>query len=475
MLSQARTLYAFERDMFEQTSGLSLSLDEPSPDRGNPVVAPGRPGDSDDGKICYTGSVLPWHGGYGMWYQAEDRNHRLTRCFAFSTDGLVWDRRGAIAGVDFHAVGNSFNVCSLDGMLLSPLTVLETLLPHQIPDPRRRALAELQMSSGGRRGITGFVGLATSSDGIAWSVPGRTPVIPMKLETPRLYRFQGRYIMNGQSNGVWFEPPHPASRIVVFFCSDDLVNWQMQPACMANQAHGPQGGQTHCGILPIKRIDDRLLIGLGGRFDDAAELTDQHFDITLLYSYDGLDWRPVAPVHEHRSWIRRGRPGDWDSGGVVAMGLTEQGDDAAVYYHGTAIGNCSHSFPFYDPGPCAVGRVRFRRDRFASLRPTVGWNAYALRAVAGAHGVVTTKPLERTEECPFRLNIDLPVGTAAAVEAEVLDPEGRVLDTARVTHGGVAVPIPFSRPIPSGLYRLRLTMTGGQAPDTVPRLFAICY
>ncbi|MBN8523766.1 MAG: hypothetical protein J0M02_00180 [Planctomycetes bacterium] len=475
MLSQSRTLYAFEREMFERMEGLSLSLDEPSPDRQNPIIAAGPAGGPDDGKICYTGSVLPWRGGYGMWYQAEDRNRKISRCWARSPDGLTWERLGAISGEDVHESGNSFNVCSIDGRLLSPLTVLETLQPHQVPDARRRALAERQMSSGGRRGITSFVGLAHSTDGAGWTTPGRSPVIPMKLETPRLYRFQGRFIMNGQSNGAWFEPPHPSNRIVAFFSSDDLVSWRTHPVCMVNQSHAATAGQTHCGIVPIKCIDDRMLIGLGGRFDDAADLCDQHFDITLLYSYDGIDWRPAAPELAHRSWIRRGRTGDWDAGGVVAMGMTENGEDAAVYFHGTAIGNCSHSFPFYDPGACAIGRVRFGKDRFASLRPTVGWNAYALKEVAGAHGSITTRPIEHAADHPFRLNVDIPAGTPASVIIDVLAADGTVYDTARVAHGGVSVHIPFSQRIPAGRVRLRLTMTGGQAPDTVPRLFAISY
>lgn len=473
MLHQARTLYAFESGMFEQSRGLSLSLCEPAPDRGNPILAAGPPDGPDGGKICYPGSVAPWNGGYGMWYQAEDRAHRLTRCHASSSDGMVWQRRGAVASADFHEIGNSFNVWSEDGRLLSPLTALESLRPEQIADPRRRALAEQQMAGGGRRGITAFTGVASSGDGVHWTVPGRMPAIPMKLEVPRLYRFQGRYLMNAQTNGAWFDPPHPASRVVVFFSSDDLLAWRMHPTCMVNTSLASQAGQTHCGIIPIKCIDDRLLIGLGGRFDDAGELTDQHFDITLLHSYDGLDWRPVAPAHEHRSWIRRGRQGEWDFGGVVGMGLVEHGDEAAVYYHGTAIGNCSHAFPLYDPGPCAVGRACFPRDRFACLQPTVGWKAYAMTGGDGASGELTTRPLAMAAGGPISLNVELP--DRATVGVEALAPDGGVLATARLPHGGTAVPVPFTRPLGTGPVRLRITLAGGMAPDAVPRLYAIGY
>lgn len=395
MITQTQTLYAFEADYMESCEGLSLSLEEPTPDNANPILGPGHPGAPDDGKICYTGTVAPWRDGYGMWYQAEDLQQRLTRCFAFSPDGMQWKRRGVIGQGSFNEIGNSFNVWCDGDRFYTPLTALETLLPEQIPDQRRRKMAAHEMAANGRHGITSFIGLATSADGLMWTLPeARPPEIRFKLETPRLYRFRDRYLMNAQTNGGWFESPHPSGRVVVFFHSDDLVHWETHPVCMTNESHQSIHGQTHVGIVPIKCIDDRLLLGVGGRFDDAAELADQHWDITLLYSYDGLKWHSVVPGHERRSWIRRGRRGEWDFGGVVGMGLVENGDDAAVYYNGTAIGNCSHSFPLYDPGPCAVGRACFTRDRFASLQPAVGWKAFSLPEHASpACGSLTTKPL----------------------------------------------------------------------------------
>lgn len=126
MLSQSNTLYAFEADLFETCDGLSLSLEEPAPDSANPILAAGPPGAPDDGKICYTGSVAPWGDGYGMWYQAEDRQQRLTRCFAYSPDGLQWERRGTIGHGVFNEIGNSFNVWSDGKRFWAPLTAIET-------------------------------------------------------------------------------------------------------------------------------------------------------------------------------------------------------------------------------------------------------------------------------------------------------------------------------------------------------------
>ena len=57
----------------------------------------------------------------------------------------------------------------------------------------------------------------------------------------------------------------------------------------------------------------------------------------------------------------------------------------------------------------------------------------------------------------------------------MISPDGSQIDTATVTEGGVAVPVAFAQPPPDEPVRLRLTLTGGVAPDRVPRLFAIEY
>ena len=484
MLYQEKTLYAFETDAFEEVRDLSLCLEEPTLDEGNPVVRVGGPDEPDAGKICYTASVERWRDGYGMWYQAEDQEGRSTRCFASSADGFDWQKRGVVGEGRFNTLGETFNVFNDGERFLAPMLTKGTeagvepafaaLRPDDIPDARRRALAEKHMARTGRCGVKTFVGVATSDDGLRWQMPEPTPRLPMFLEPCWLYRFQERYIMNSQTHGNWLEPPVPGHRLVAFFTSRDLRNWDPQPGYMKNIAHETTGGMTHVGIVPIKCIDDRLLVGLGGRFDEGRELPDQHFEVTLLYSTDGLEWKPVAPEHERRSWIRRGRGGEWDFGGVTGMGLVERGDEAAVYYSGTTIGNGCHSCPSYDCGPCQVGRVRFGRDRFTALQPTVGWNAiFAAAQAAGARGELTTRPLQLSTARALSLNVDIPPD--ATVQVELLADDGGVHETVTVVDSGTAVRVPLQQPVPAAPVRLRLTLTGGAAPDRVPRLFALEY
>ncbi len=484
MLHQRKTLYAFETDAFEHAEGLSLCLEQPTPDAANPVVPAGGAGAPDESKLSYTASVGPWGDGYGMWYQAQDAERRLTRCFASSPDGWAWHKRGVIGAGVFNTIGNSFNVHHDGERYLAPLTSLGTdpsleaayagLRPADVPDQRRRDVVERAMAKSGRVGVPTFIGVASSDDGLCWSMPRPTPRLPMMLETPWLCRFQGRYIMNAQTHGEWFDPPVPGFRRVVMFISDDLVNWRPHPHPMTNTAHEAIGGQTHVGIVPIKRIDDRLLIGLGGRFDDGDELPEQHFEMTLLYSTDGLTWKPVVPKHERRHWIRRGRPGEWDFGGVTGMGLIEDGDRAAVYYSGTRIGNGSHAYPSYDPGPCQVGRACFPRDRFAALQPRVGWNAiFEPAQAAGAAGSLTTHPVELSADRPVTLNVEVPA--EAEVQVALLTRDGAVWQAVAVRASGVAVPVRFDHTAPREPVRIRVKLIGGAAPDRVPRLYALEY
>lgn len=485
MLTQKKTLYAFEAEAFEEQDNLSLCLEEPVLDAENPVFRPGAAGEPDDAKVCYPASVDRWQDGYGMWYQGEDRAGRLSRCFASSADGFTWQRHGKVNAESLlHTMGPAFNVYNDGDRFLAPLTLADDppvdavyppLTLEQISGQHRRKAAEQMMNRSGRSGVKTFVGVATSDDGVQWNLPEPVDRIPMFLESPWLCRFQGRYLMNAQTHGVWLDPPMPGLyRVVAFFASDDLRQWEVLPQHMKNVAHEAIGGMTHVGIVPVKCIDDRLLIGLGGRFDDGPELPDQHFEVILLYSTNGIDWQPVVPELERRSWIRRGRRGEWDFGGTSAMGLVEHGDQAAAYYAATTLGNCAHACPSYDPGPCQVGRVRFVRDRFAALQPTVGWNAiFQPPQAAGAQGSATTRPVRLSADRPLTLNADIPSDCGAAITVDLLSPRGEAVDTARVTEGGVRAAVPLAGGTPDEPVRLRLTLTGGAAPDRVPRLFAI--
>lgn len=469
MINQKKTLYAFEKDMFELCEGISVVLEEPRPDPANPIVRPGESGDPDEAMTQFLSSLLPYRGGWGMWYAGRDFRGNITPLFAESEDGGSWTKRGPLSGVETRS--EVVSIFCEDGIFRLPLKDVFGLKPDHARDEdgRQRICREMTMAS--VQGVPCVFGFAESEDGIHFKAPSyERPLVPIKFEVPRVYRFKGRYLMSGQSNGGWVGEPE-VGRVVVFATSDDLKNWTLSDTVMTNASWNRQ---THCGIAPIKTIDDRLLIGLGGRFDDAPDIPDQHFDITLLYSYDGIDWRFVNDDLERRSWIRRGRPGEWDFGGVEqGEGLVEVGDDAMVYYGGSGVGNLPTPQGPWMPGTGAVGRVLFRRDRFAYARPAIGWTFMGGREPRRA--TIRTRPIELSQDRGVTLNVVVPDVEHARVEVVFLDQQGEEIGSATIRESGVAVDIPVESKGISGPVKLELVLHGGPMPDAVPRLYAIEY
>jgi len=468
MIHQKKTLYAFERDMFEICEGVSVVLEEPRPDPANPIIRPGQPGSPDEAMTQFLSSVLPFEGGWGMWYSGRSFQGRITPCFAQSPDGRNWEKRGPV--VCPKARSEVVSVFYEDGLFRLPLKDPFGLRPEHACDPKTKQIIVREMTHSNVDGVPSVFGFAESTDGIHFTSPApRPPLIPIKFEAPRVYRFKGRYVMSGQTNGNWVDAP--ACRVVVFATSDDLKDWTMSDAVMLNESWNRQ---THCGVAPIKCIDDRVLIGLGGRFDDAPDIPDQHFDITLLYSYDGVNWRFIEPTLERRSWIRRGRPGDWDFGGVEqGEGLAEDGDDAMVYYGGSSVGNLPTPRHPWVPGAGAVGRALFRRDRFAFARPCVGWRF--MGRCEPFRGVIRTKPLSLSEDRGVTLNVLLPNAEHARLNVELLSEAHESLGSATIREGGVRAPVPIETRGLSGPVKLHITLIGGPMPDMAPQLYAIEY
>lgn len=467
MLKQSSTLYAFETDRFESVERLTCVPEEPTPDADNPILGPGGPGEPDEAMTQFLGSIVKADDTWMMYYCGRSSDGLLSPCLATSTDGLTWTRHGLVQGVP--RTSECTSVLVHDGRFIIPVKDDRRLRPEEAGCETHRRMVEREIAVTRRTGVPVLNTLATSDDGRTFrAIERETPMLTMKFEVPRIVHFQGRFVMNGQTNGPWVGCG--PSRVTAFYTSGDLEHWQLEPVVFENRSWNRQ---THCGIAPIKQVDQRLLIGLGGRFDDAAEIPDQHFDITLLYSYDGLAWRPVCPELERRSWIRRGRPGEWDFGGVEqGQGLVERGDDAWVYYGGSGVGNLPTGS--WIPGTGAIGRVHLKRDRFAFLRPTIGWGFF--KNTEPFSGSLTTGPLVRSDR-ELSLNVLLPErAESARVEVDLLDPRSNeVIGSGTVTRPGVRSTVELSADAPGREVKLRLRLIGGPKPDQVPKLYAIEY
>jgi len=118
--------------------------------------------------------------------------------------------------------------------------------------------------------------------------------------------------------------------------------------------------------------------------------------------------------------IATGKPGEWDSGMILAASAAiDVGDEVWLYYGGT---NYTHGAPIlYDPSfpgrgskfTTAIGLATWTRDRFASADgPRDG-------------GTLTTVPMRFAGD---RLEINTKTKARGEVRVEILDPAGRPLD-----------------------------------------------
>jgi hypothetical protein len=110
------------------------------------------------------------------------------------------------------------------------------------------------------------------------------------------------------------------------------------------------------------------------------------------------------------------------------------------------------------------------------IQMVLGWKAIFEKAQASeASGSATTKPITLAAGRTLTLNAEIPENCGASVTVEVLTPDGGLHDSARVTRGGVAMPVPLQKQPSREPVRIRLKLKGGMAPDRVPQLYAIEY
>jgi hypothetical protein len=468
MIKQSNTIYAFESDVFCNMRGLTLGLNEPTQDPGNPIITPGFNGEVDAAMTQFLATIQPEDNGWRMWYSGRSNDCKLNPCTAWSDDGISWKPQGVLQGVP----GSSeiVNIYKEDGVYYMPVKDIFSLRPEHAVSSHVKNLIADEMRSLDTSGTPGVSGLATSVDGLNFKFHKKsTPLLPIKFEVPRIYKHKNKYFMSGQTGGAFMKMPN--ARITVFATSEDMEKWNLENTVFINNSHDTQ---THCGITPIKQIDDRLLIGLGGRFDDASEIIDQHFEITLLYSYDGINWNPVVPEMSHRSWIRRGRRGDWDFGGVEqGDGLIEIGEKAYIYYGGSGVGNIPTP-RYWLPGTGAIGRSVFTKDRFAYLTPKIGWEGVFVKSFCKSGRL----DFELIEPRAVYLNVEIPPKGCAAgsyVRVSIFDCQNILISEKTIIQGGSSVVVPFGF---SDLKRcckvcVELNCTGHL--DCAPRLYAVYY
>lgn len=486
MIEQKNTILIFDEKMISNTENLSLSIDEPKPDSDNPILSRNRASHEESG-VGFMGTIIYHKGKYKLWYIGWDDKLSHYVCYAESHDALVWEM--PILGLESYRDCQDNNIvsglpetdcCTVlleeyhgKSRFLAPIMDLHGLRSEHVTKEQSKLLSSDPI------GTHTLKGIMQSSDGKNWSLIGSdstSPLIPEWLECCSLYKVGKRYIISGQQASEWAENKDRlrAGRCVSFWYSEDLKQWKKHPNSMQNKG---QFYHTHLNITPIKQVGD-MLVGLGGVFlTPNEEIPEQHFEIKLLKSHNGLDW---TELQEGSSFIRRGRPGTWDAGGAEqGTGLVEIGDEAYIYYGGSDTGN----LPVHGrtaQGHPAIGRVKFLKDRFAHLGLKVFWNFVADPENIQRHGQLTTKSI-LLSSAGLRLNVGNLSGKSFLTVA-LLNPDGSSVkeyineECVPITENGVEIPVEWKNaPIPEGEYCVKINFHGGQMRMDSPYLYAIYY
>lgn len=261
---------------------------------------------------------------------------------------------------------------------------------------------------------------AYSDDGFTWTAYPENPVVDLGgSDTDNNFIFDpriGRYVL--------FHRPHPrihvgwhrANRLIARIESDDLVNWDWNSArCVLDTDSRDAPGATE-GEDPNKMRGRRkqfygmyvmlyqdLYLGFAQYLDDTR---NGWFDVHLVHSVDGTDWRREAP---DQPLIPLPGYGHWDSGMVLTGPPVLVGDDLHFYYDGS---NMSHGYKMMndeklDKRQIGIGIVK--RGRL------VGYHA------GKAEGELLTRPFLLDKPC-LVLNAD---AAAGEIKAALAHADGR--------------------------------------------------
>lgn len=465
--TKAVTLFAFDDVSIPHTQNLRLEMRQPVKHEGNPVVRRGAAGTPDAMGVQFYGSILKEGGKYRLWYVAFDddtgnktASARWRAAYAESADGLTWTKPDL--GLVEHRGGKNNNLLDMGGQAWGFVN-LKVIRDDADPDPARRykMTTHVYYRHNTRLGtLLPFV----SADGLRWK-PVRE-VKPLKAELRKedlfipgfhfepcggLYQWDGQFYISGQNA---LPGTHVyQGRVSRAYRSADFVNWSPTSSIAFVRAAqhdylGPgrsrEGEQNHEGISVWQR--GNVLLGVYGRWHGAAEWKDVRIDLGFVMSNDGLRFR--EPKHEW-TFIKRGKDGEWDQGGLIqGQGFENIGDETFIYYGA------------WDPRPTGgtprprggVGAAVLPRDRFADLvfdAGNEGPGDYQLPQVT-AEFVTAALPVKTPR---FFVNAH-GLGADAVLRLELLDPLERPVpgysgkDAARVTSSGFQTPVEWKSTAP---------------------------
>jgi hypothetical protein len=285
-------------------------------------------------------------GRFRVWYDArtEDRNEGRSRLATMdSDDGIHWRRPPQI--LDFPAtIGYGASVIDRGANCLDPSS--RYTLGWWKPEEK-----------------LGGLGVATSPDGLSWSLP--TPrlglihrdIMSLFYDVPR-----GRYaaiVCDYRTNGPTWQG---GSRVGMQSTSRDLIHWE-QPWYVLTPDDRSDPPQTQFYVMGGVLIRGQLRIAMVKVLHDnlqAKGTPKGSFGVghtQLAWSRDGETWvRDQTPFFEPDP-----TPGAWDHAHAWIDCQLPVGDEVYIYYAGYKNGHKVNRFEERQ-----IGLVRMPRDRYVS-------------------------------------------------------------------------------------------------------------
>ncbi len=372
-----------------------------------PVLEPTEPWEGD--RVYTMGTVLydPQRQEFRLWYMgrtmagSRPQDHLL---YAVSRDGIHWNKPSL--GLHSFQGGDENNIVLVG--IHSPSVSFK-------PDAKGIPSYKLMAMSYKARGYV----TATSPDGLQWTMDAAMPAIkggdnitltrdPVTQQFMSFHRQQVKVAQHRR-------------RSIFLSVSDDFATWSAPRAILVPDAEDdaawvtdPQRQRTefynmtaapyqslYLGFLTVCRFEptrDRV------NGNDQSG-TDGPIHVELTYSRDGRSWHRL----KERLPILMPGPTEWDRGMILSLStpIVHQ-DEVWIYYTGF---NTTHGGP-RPPKQSAIGRAKWRLDRFVSLR-----------ARDGKQGLIETVLLSPNGR-RLCVNANAEHGS---VTAELLDEQGRTL------------------------------------------------
>jgi hypothetical protein len=291
-------LFPFDNHSIPFSTGLRLQLIPGKTPYNIPpiVMRSGSPGEPDDEKVIFYGTVIEIDGELRMWYQAQSSQDSARRLgYAVSEDGVHWEKP-KLGLVEFNGTRENNIVDLFDGQPV--LISCPILYDPEDPDPDRRFKMAIETSL-----YTNQLAVAYSADGLRWQASPNNPVAPAQ-ETGSVVKLNGCYYVTSQDELGYHGSHFGIARKMVTFASYDFETWTQAP-CLGFQRdnipprpmapHHNMSEEAHQGAMLWNR--GNVIIGVYDMWhgNPLGEQDRIDMDLGLVVSNDALHYREPIP------------------------------------------------------------------------------------------------------------------------------------------------------------------------------------